>query len=289
MRPARAPAPTDSAPSRRRAIRSQPLRVGRRGGSRRRCAVGPAQLPPSSFPVAVAASPRRRSCSAAAVGPRCSAGSGAGCGSSVDSLDDLGRRPSRRRVRFRGRRRLVLASAAVARPRRPRRSPPSVGVAGLGRADRLAALGRLPHELAVGAFDPLALGVRRRPTPLPASWVSLLMSTRQPVSRAARRAFWPSLPIASDSWKSGTITSAMPVSSWMRTSRTFAGASACITNSGGFGAVRERCRPSRRAARSRPDARACRARRRTRRPGRRSGRSTRPRASCGDRARARPP
>ena len=59
------------------------------------------------------------------------------------------------------------------------------------------------------------------------------MSTRQPVSRAARRAFWPSLPIASDSWKSGTITSAVPVSGWMRTSRTRAGASAFITNSDG--------------------------------------------------------
>ncbi len=58
------------------------------------------------------------------------------------------------------------------------------------------------------------------------------MSTRQPVSRAARRAFWPSLPIASESWKSGTITSAIPVSSWSRTSRTLAGASARITNSG---------------------------------------------------------
>ena len=34
------------------------------------------------------------------------------------------------------------------------------------------------------------------------------MSMRQPVSRAARRAFWPSLPIASESWKSGTITRA---------------------------------------------------------------------------------
>ena len=59
------------------------------------------------------------------------------------------------------------------------------------------------------------------------------MSTRQPLSRAARRAFWPSLPIASDSWKSGTITSAIPVSGWMRTSRTRAGASAFITNSAG--------------------------------------------------------
>ncbi len=34
------------------------------------------------------------------------------------------------------------------------------------------------------------------------------MSIRQPVRRAARRAFWPSLPIASESWKSGTTTRA---------------------------------------------------------------------------------
>ena len=34
------------------------------------------------------------------------------------------------------------------------------------------------------------------------------MSIRQPVRRAARRAFWPSLPMASDSWKSGTTTRA---------------------------------------------------------------------------------
>jgi hypothetical protein len=33
-----------------------------------------------------------------------------------------------------------------------------------------------------------------------ASAVSGRMSMRQPVSRAARRAFWPSLPMASDSW-----------------------------------------------------------------------------------------
>lgn len=34
----------------------------------------------------------------------------------------------------------------------------------------------------------------------PACSVSGRMSIRQPVRRAARRAFWPSLPIASDSW-----------------------------------------------------------------------------------------
>ncbi len=38
--------------------------------------------------------------------------------------------------------------------------------------------------------------------------VSDLMSMCQPVRRAARRAFWPSLPMASESWSSGTITPA---------------------------------------------------------------------------------
>ena len=33
-----------------------------------------------------------------------------------------------------------------------------------------------------------------------------LMSMCQPVKRAARRAFWPSLPMASESWSSGTTT-----------------------------------------------------------------------------------
>ena len=65
-----------------------------------------------------------------------------------------------------------------------------------------------------------------------AFWVSLLMSTRQPVRRAARRAFWPSRPMARESWKSGTMTSATPVSSWMRTSLTLAGESALATKSG---------------------------------------------------------
>ena len=43
---------------------------------------------------------------------------------------------------------------------------------------------------------------------LAAGAASLRMSMRHPVSRAASRAFCPSLPIASDSWKSGTTTRA---------------------------------------------------------------------------------
>ena len=57
---------------------------------------------------------------------------------------------------------------------------------------------------------------------------------RQPVRRAARRAFWPSLPIASDSWKSGTTTRAERCSSEMiSTEETRAGDSACATISAG--------------------------------------------------------
>ena len=40
------------------------------------------------------------------------------------------------------------------------------------------------------------------------AWLSGLMSIFQSVSFTARRAFWPSRPIASESWSSGTITSA---------------------------------------------------------------------------------
>ena len=64
------------------------------------------------------------------------------------------------------------------------------------------------------------------------------MSTRQPVRRAARRAFWPSLPIASESWKSGTMTSAIPVSSCRRTSRTFGGRERAHHELGRVGAER---------------------------------------------------
>src|SRR5438874_2227770 len=59
------------------------------------------------------------------------------------------------------------------------------------------------------------------------------MSTRQPVNRAARRAFWPSRPIASESWSSGTITVACLASSSTSTSRTRAGESAFATKRAG--------------------------------------------------------
>ena len=78
--------------------------------------------------------------------------------------------------------------------------------------------------------------------PLPAASASLransvseTMSTFQPVRRAARRAFKPSLPIASDSWSSGTTTVASMVSSSTSTSRTRAGESALATNRAGSG------------------------------------------------------
>ena len=56
---------------------------------------------------------------------------------------------------------------------------------------------------------------------------------RQPVSRAASRAFWPSRPIASESIRSGTVTLAIRCSSSMSTEMTWAGRSAFATNSAG--------------------------------------------------------
>src|SRR5437016_1565357 len=61
------------------------------------------------------------------------------------------------------------------------------------------------------------------------------MSTFHPVRRAARRAFSPSLPIASASWSSGTMTVASLVSSSTKTSRTRAGESAFATKRAGSG------------------------------------------------------
>ena len=55
--------------------------------------------------------------------------------------------------------------------------------------------------------------------PLGGAW-SLRMSIRQPVSFAARRAFWPSRPMARDSIRSGTVTDAMRPSSSISTPTT---------------------------------------------------------------------
>ena len=178
----------------------------------------------------IAASSAARACGASSVTPARHLGRALGVvGTGRDAELGLERasessrsgRPPRRRRRRSAR---TPARRRVGRPRVP----------GFGGGDRLAALGRLPHELAATRSRPTRPR-RTRPPPdsSSGSCVSLLMSTRQPVSRAASRAFWPSLPIASDSWKSGTMTSAVPVSSWMRTSRTRAGASAFMTNSGG--------------------------------------------------------
>ena len=70
------------------------------------------------------------------------------------------------------------------------------------------------------------------------SWrfFSSLFATRsifQPVSRAARRAFWPPLPMASDSWSSATITTMRFSASTTRTSITRAGERARETNTVG--------------------------------------------------------
>ena len=67
--------------------------------------------------------------------------------------------------------------------------------------DTAGPTGRL-RVLAAGVPTPGGTGVCAGPPPRcsSANCVSDLMSIRQPVSRAASRAFWPSLPMASDSW-----------------------------------------------------------------------------------------
>jgi len=62
---------------------------------------------------------------------------------------------------------------------------------------------------------------------------SLRTSSFQPESREARRTFCPFLPMASESWSSGTITSMACSSSSMMIFDTLAGASARHTYSAG--------------------------------------------------------
>ena len=65
---------------------------------------------------------------------------------------------------------------------------------------------------------------------MPRAWDSERMSMRYPDSLAARRAFCPSLPMASESWWSGTVTVAVPSSSSIWTSWTRAGLNASAMN-----------------------------------------------------------
>jgi len=62
-----------------------------------------------------------------------------------------------------------------------------------------------------------------------AHYSSLWMSMRQLVSFAANRTFWPSLPMASDSWCSGTTASARCSRSLRWTETTLAGCNALAT------------------------------------------------------------
>ena len=97
-------------------------------------------------------------------------------------------------------------------------------------AGSVPALSR-PLRRARRAADRLRRRARRRS---PRGSASLRMSIRQPVSRAASRAFWPSLPMASESWKSGTTTRAVLVrASSTVTDTTFDGDSALPTNVAG--------------------------------------------------------
>ena len=94
----------------------------------------------------------------------------------------------------------------------------SIAAGGLGRdlRDRGSGAGRRSRPRATALAS--------------ATETSLRMSIRQPVSRAASRAFWPSRPIASDSIRSGTVTLAIRCSSSISTPMTWAGLSAFATN-----------------------------------------------------------
>ena len=90
--------------------------------------------------------------------------------------------------------------------------------------------------LATGiTLSPQASGLRTEGLPHSAAGASSeRMSMRQPVRRAAKRAFCPSLPIASESWKSGTTTRhARAARSMISTEVTRAGDKAWATNSAG--------------------------------------------------------
>ena len=98
------------------------------------------------------------------------------------------------------------------------------------------------HAVRSGGIVPHLSGFRPHacdfvPHSAPTGSSSERMSMRQPVRRAARRAFWPSLPIASESWKSGTTTrAARAASSTTVTEETRAGLSALPTNVAGSSA-----------------------------------------------------
>ena len=117
-------------------------------------------------------------------------------------------------------------SAPSADGRRPRRS---------WRARRASAW-PVPRLRPAGGVEPLAAASAASACSVSAAAfasatdTSLRMSMRQPVRRAASRAFWPSRPMASESIRSGTVTLAIRCSSSMSTDRTWAGLSALATN-----------------------------------------------------------
>ena len=111
-----------------------------------------------------------------------------------------------------------LAGAALPRARRPSR-PSAAASAAASVGDRAATAAAAAGASAAGASR---VGGRRRlvagaggDAQASAAATSLRMSIRQPVRRAASRAFWPSRPIASESIRSGTVTAAIRCSSSM--------------------------------------------------------------------------
>ena len=123
----------------------------------------------------------------------------------------------------------AISSSGVSGARRCRALRASSAIAAAAATRALAAPLRAPAAATCSSVMPFAASSSSY-----AVW--LLMSMRQPVSFAASRAFWPSLPIASESCRSGTTTSAVFSSSCvMRTLTTCAGLSAFATNRDGSG------------------------------------------------------
>ena len=114
----------------------------------------------------------------------------------------------------------VVAGFAVSASASPRRAAfafapaAAVGVVGLERASA-ACLGG--GRAVGGRLGAGSASSARRAALASATDTSLRMSIRQPVRRAASRAFWPSRPIASESIRSGTVTLAIRCSSSMST------------------------------------------------------------------------
>ena len=167
---------------------------------------------------------RRRSTSAARRRPwPWSRAASSGRGSAAARRRAPRRRVPRRQARLGGSRPSALVVARLLRGG-------GLGAVRLGSGCLGGRLGRRPPAAGASAAAASGAAGATGAAAASAAATSLRMSIRQPVSRAASRAFWPSRPMASESIRSGTVTFAIRCSSSMFTPRTWAGDSALATN-----------------------------------------------------------